>query len=307
MSSILVTGATGFVGSRLIPRLLTDGHDVRAFSRDPTRVRVPVTTVRGDVLTGAGLEQALDGVEIAYYLIHSMEPGEGDFAARDRTAASHFAAAARAAGVRAVVYLGGPVPAGEERALSAHLRSRLEVERELLTAAPESTALRASIVIGSGSRSFRFIVRLVERLRIVPLPAWRSNRSAPVDERDVVQALARAPHLPAAAGRSLDLAGPETLAYGALIERVRDLMLLPRPALPLCRANATPLASRVAATVAGEDHALVGPLMDSLQTDLLPRPDALATPMLNLHLHRLDAAIEHALREWETVERLAAR
>src|SRR4051794_30422086 len=134
---ILVTGASGFVGSQLIPRLQRDGHRVRAFARDPSRVAAAVPVHAGDAVTGAGLDAALAGVDAAYFLIHSLEPGaavDGTFAQRDRQAAERFAAAARAAGVERVIYLGGLVPDGAPA--SRHLASRLEVERILLDASP---------------------------------------------------------------------------------------------------------------------------------------------------------------------------
>ena len=173
----LVTGPTGYVGARLVRRLAGEGRAVRALARRPELVEQleAVEPVQGDLVTGAGLERALDGCETAYYLVHSMEAlsGNGDpFADRDRTAAERFARAAVAAGVERVVYLGGIEP---DAPLSDHLRSRLEVERILLDAVPGSTALRASIVVGAGSSSFRILVRLVERLRVLPLPAWRAT------------------------------------------------------------------------------------------------------------------------------------
>ena len=129
------------------------------------------------MLSGRGVERALDGVDTAYYLVHSMEAaGEHDFATRDRHAAERFGKAAAAAGVKRIVYLGGIAPAAAR--VSPHLRSRLEVEALLLAAVPGSTALRASIVIGAGSSSFRVLVRLVERLRVLPLPAWRTQPHA---------------------------------------------------------------------------------------------------------------------------------
>jgi uncharacterized protein YbjT (DUF2867 family) len=303
--NVLVTGATGFVGAALIPRLQAQGHAVRAYARRPDAVAAGVDVVPGDAVAGTRLDEALEGIDCAYYLIHSMEPSvDGTFADRDRRAATNFAEAARAAGVGRVIYLGGLVPEGKEA--SMHLASRLEVEQVLLDAAPASVALRASIVIGARSRSFRFLVRLVERVPVMALPAWRSYRTQPIDARDVLaflEAAATTEH--ARGGLSLDIAGPDVVTYGELVERIRDAMLLRRPALRL-RFNLTPVASRVAAAIAGESVELVGPLMEGLDGDLLPR-DNRAPELLGVRLHRLDAAIERSLREWEAVEELAAR
>jgi uncharacterized protein YbjT (DUF2867 family) len=293
---VLVTGITGYVGSALAPRLLAAGHDVRGFARDPSRAAVDgVEVLRGDAVTGDGLEAALDGVEVAYYLIHSMEPNAEDFAARDRQAAQTFRDAARNAGVRRVVYLGGLVPA--ERVASPHLASRLEVEELVLESSPDSVALRASIVIGARSRSFRFLVRLIERLPVIPLPAWRDFRTQPVDGRDVLAALAAAATSEAAGGRSLDLAGPDVVTYGEMVERIADAMLVGRPPIRL-GFNAPGLTSRVAAALAGETHELVGPLMAGLEGDLLPRDDH-AAQLLGVRLHHFGPAVERALRDWE--------
>jgi len=309
---ILVTGVSGFVGARLAPRLLRDGHELRGFARDPRRVSgdLGVPLVVGDAVSGAGLDAALEGIDVAYFLIHSMEPATDadapDFRARERVAAERFAAAAQAAGVQRIVYLGGLVPRGAPA--SPHLASRLAVERILLEALPDSVALRASIVIGAGSRSFRFLVRLIERLPLVALPSWRTHRTQPIDERDVIEALARAATVPAAAGRSLDVAGPDVVSYGGLIERIRDHLLLKRPLVRVGRAASLSPAvtSAVAAAIAGERPELVAPLMAGLTDDLLPRDDG-AAELLGVRLHALDAAIEHALGEWERSEPLSAR
>jgi uncharacterized protein YbjT (DUF2867 family) len=228
----------------------------------------------------------------------------GTFGAAERTAAENFAAAAQARGVGRVVYLGGPVPS--EGRLSPHLASRLEVERILLGASPCSVALRASIVIGARSRSFRFLVRLVERMPVVPIPAWGPNRTAPIDERDIVALLAGAATNEAICSQSLDAPGRDVVSYTDLIERIRDSLIVGRPTIGFRHFTVTPIASRIASVIAGEDPGLIGPLMGSLEHDLTPRDHRLPE-LLGVKLHSLDAAIEHALREWESVEPLAAR
>ncbi len=259
----------------------------------------------GDAVSGQGLEEALEGIDVAYFLIHSMEPSpDGPFATRDRAAAENFARAARAAGTDRIIYLGGLIPAGGPA--SVHLASRLEVEQTLLAATPASVALRASIVIGAQSRPFRFLVRLVERLRVVPMPSWRTRRTTPIDERDMIELLARAATSDQVAGQTLDVGGKEEVTYRELIERIGDHLLLGRPTVGLGRLTVTPIASRIAAVLASEEYELIGPLMESLATDLLAA-DSRAAELLGVRLHSLDAAIEHALAEWEATEPLAAR
>lgn len=309
----LVTGATGYVGGHLIERLRAEGRETRALARNPDRLpAVPgVEPVRGDLIADAGLAAALDGVETAYYLVHSMEPvraaangnGSGDFGSRDRMAARNFARAAVLAGVERIVYIGGIVPSGEK--ISPHLASRREVEEILLEAVPASTALRASIMVGARSSPFRLLVRLVERLRVLPFPSWRDNRTRPIFEQDAIEYLARTPQVPEAAGRSLDIAGPDTLAYGEMIERIAELMALNRPKVPLGLSQ-TPTASAVVAALVDQPVELVRPLMESLEYDLLPRDDD-ARRLYGIRPHRFDRAVEHALREWEATEELAAR
>jgi uncharacterized protein YbjT (DUF2867 family) len=304
--NVLVTGITGYVGAALAPRLQRDGHAVRGFARDPSRTRVAgAPIVHGDAVTGAGLEEAMQGIDVAYYLIHSMETASNSaFATQERRATENFVAAARAAGVSRIVYLGGLVPSG--RRPSPHLASRQAVEEALLAGVPDSVALRASIVIAARSRPFRFLVRLVERLPVIALPGWRDHRTQPIDGRDMLEYLAAAATLDAAGGRSFDIAGPDVVTYASLIDRIREAMLVGRPTLTLGRFTATPLASRVAAVIAGEDPALIGPLMEGLEYDLLPRDDA-ASALFGIRHHSLGAAIERALREWESKEELVAR
>jgi uncharacterized protein YbjT (DUF2867 family) len=350
---ILLTGISGFAGAALLPRLLEEGHEVRALARDRGRVELTlnrmVTPLHGpvgledfeltigDTLSGTGMLGALRGVEVAYYLIHSMEPSPsgpdgGSFPARERASAQTFAQAARAAGVRRIVYLGGPLPGGshpkagphsrtgaypkagahstadalsESERISPHLSSRNAVERILLDTVADSVALRASIVIGARSRSFRFLVRLVERMPILALPAWRRFRSRPIDERDIVEMLSACASTEIVGGRSLDAGGPEILTYGEIVERIADLMMLARPSIGI-GVTVTPIAARLAAVIAGERSELVLPLMESLTGDLLPRSDDPAD-LLGVDLHSFDSAVEHALGEWERSEPLAAR
>jgi uncharacterized protein YbjT (DUF2867 family) len=320
---ILVAGASGAVGSLLAPRLLLAGHAVRAFGRDANRIEDAlsdqllqaeadeVEIVQGDVLTGEGLARALRRVDVAYYLMHSMERSPGGpapFTERELLAAENFASAAARSGVARIVYLGGLVPrwaptAGQAPS-SRHLASREAVERILITAIPDSVALRASIVIGERSRSFRLLVRLVERLPVLTLPAWHKFRTQPIDARDVTEMLV-ACSAADLSGRSLDVGGPDILTYGEMITEIAELLLVNRPSLRL-GVTATPLAGRLAAAIAREDPALVLPLMEGLQGDLLPADDHIAE-LLGVELHPFASAVEHALGEWEEVEPLRAR
>ena len=300
----LVTGISGYVGAALVPRLRRDGHAVRGFARSRARVEAAGAEldelVLGDATTGAGLEEALAGVEAAYYLIHSMEAAAGTaFADVERRQAEQFARAARGAGVRRIVYLGGLLPAGHVP--SRHLASRLAVEEALLAAAPESVAFRASIVIAARSRSFRFLVRLIERMPVLAVPAWRVHRTQPVDGRDILELLARAATVDSRhTGRAWDVGGPEAMSYGEMLDRIGHVMMLERPTLRL-RFNLTPVASVMAAAIAGEDPGLIEPLMESLQYDLLPR-HADTAAAFGVRLHRFEAAVERALRDMESEE-----
>jgi uncharacterized protein YbjT (DUF2867 family) len=304
----LIVGATGYVGTLLTKALVAEGRAVRALSRRPPQVAPPsaVETVLGNVLNDEGLDAALEGCDVAYYLVHSMEAGTTSFEARDRQAVVNFAAACRRAGVQRVVYLGGIEPKGQ---LSPHMRSRLEVERILMDRLPQATGLRASIVIGAGSPSFRLMVRLIERIPVLPLPPWRSLRTQPIAERDVIRCLVRTPLIESTAGRSIDLVGPEVLSYAEILRGITAELEIDRPEVDLPIFTA-PAFAAVASAIAGSDTALVRALMGSLSADVLPRSEDAAQEMAEVFGIRPLAfvpAVRRALADWEGEEPLRAR
>jgi uncharacterized protein YbjT (DUF2867 family) len=290
---ILLTGASGYVGSHLLPELLRRDHAVRALARRPERAALPpeVEVRRGDAVSGEGLEAALAGVRTAYYLIHSMGRGSGGgFAQRDREAARRFGRAARAAGVERVVYLGGLGPTGA--AASEHLRSRHEVAELLREHGPPAVYVRAAMIIGEGSASFAMLRHLVERLPAMLTPRWIDTRSQPVAIADVVTTLAdlaERPEVPA----EVQLGGPEVLTYREMVMRAAAL-LGRRPPVILSLPVLTPrLSSYWVSLVTGVEPGLVRPLVDGLKTEMVvehPPP-----PGLNDHPLDFDAAVRAAL------------
>lgn len=293
---VLVTGITGFIGSQLTPRLLADGHDVRGFARSPDKVAPDVPVVPGDAITGEGLDEALDGVDVAYFLMHAMEGSSGGFSHDEREAADAFVEAGRRAGVRRVVYLGGLPPSTDGEDPSRHLQSRLEVERILLEGFPEAAAFRASIVVGAGSRSFDFLVELVDQLPVLALPAWRENCTSPIDLRDVLTYLARAATSDAIDGpKVFEIGGADKLSYGDVVTRIAELRgrEVPSVRLPV---SATAVTSRAAAALTSEDTGLIRPLMESLEHDLVPN-DAEARATFGIEPKGFDEAVKHALHE----------
>ncbi|WP_435196212.1 NAD(P)H-binding protein [Natronomonas sp. EA1] len=214
----LVTGATGCIGSRLVRVLHEAGHDVVALVRDPARYDPPpgVTVAVGDLL-GFGWEDALEGVDAAYYLVHSMGGGEG-YAERDRRAAHNFAAAAAEAGVDRVIYLGG---LGDDDAdLSPHLKSRREVEYILAEGDYDFTALRAGIIIGAGSTSFELVRQLAKRLPVMVTPKWVQTRCQPIALADVIAYLAGVLDAPETRGETYEIGGPEVMTYETVLRAV---------------------------------------------------------------------------------------
>ncbi|MGW6917532.1 SDR family oxidoreductase [Kitasatospora sp. NPDC054939] len=270
----LVTGATGYIGGRLVPVLLAAGHKVRCLVRHPERLRdqpwrAEVETVAGDVTRPESLRGAFEGVDVAYYLVHSLGTGPG-FEKTDRAAARAFGEAAAAAGVGRIVYLGGLVPEGvPERQLSPHLRSRVEVGRALRRGGVPTAELRAAVIIGSGSASFEMLRYLTERLPVMVTPSWVGTRIQPIAVRDVLRHLVGAAQLPPEVDRSFDLGGPEVLTYRGMMERyarvagLRRRVIVPVPLL-------TPwLSSHWVGLVTPVPNAIARPLVESLRHEVV--------------------------------------
>jgi uncharacterized protein YbjT (DUF2867 family) len=269
--TVLLTGATGAIGGRLLPALLDDGDvgPIRALVRDPDRADLPesVRKHRGDLFAGEGLDAALEGVDVAYYLVHAMGRGnDGDFAELDRRGARAFGEAAERAGVRRVIYLGGLGGAGEER--SHHLRSRREVAEILSAHAPEPVHARAAMVIASDSQSFVILRNLVRRLPVMVMPRWVTTRSQPIAQRDVtaaLRALATRDEVPA----EVQLGGADALTYREMLDTTATLLErrgVPKLPVPI---SAIGLSSLWVSMFGGVEHDLVRPLIEGLQVEMV--------------------------------------
>lgn len=233
--NILVTGATGYVGGRLIPHLLRAGYHVRALVRDPSRLQGrswlrKIEVVQGDVLKPASLANAMRGIHAAYYLIHSMR-GSENFYQRDMTAAKNFSEAAHSAGVERIIYLGGLGNPNEE--LSPHLQSRQQTGSALQSAGVPVTEFRAAVIVGSGSVSFEMVRYLTERIPIMICPRWVYTRIQPIAIRDVLQYLVDALREPKSAGKIIEIGGADVLTYGEMMLQYAQIRGLRRSLLPV--------------------------------------------------------------------------
>lgn len=269
----LVTGATGYIGGLLVPRLLEEGWSVRVLTRrrqalsdQPWRGRVDV--VEGDAQDAAVLSTALNGIRTAYFLIHSMG-GVRDFADRDRRVARTFADAAAAQGVRRIVYLSGLHPEGGQ--LSPHLASRVEVGDILLASGVPTTVLQAAVVLGHGSMSFDMLRYLAGRLPVMVAPKWLHNRIQPIGVDDVVHYLACSAELPEEVSRTFDIGGPEVLTYSEMLKRFAQVTGLRRRVILTVPVLTPHLASHWVRLVTPLDTAVAKPLVGSLVHEVVCR------------------------------------
>ncbi len=295
----LVTGATGFVGGRLAEALGADGDEVRCLVRDRSRGE-PLEARghelhEGDALDADSLRGAGEGIDAAYYLIHSMgRGGDGDFGAREQTAARNFAQMAKREGVEQVIYLGGLGEPGSE-----HLRSRHETARTLAAHGPPLTYFRAAMVVGSGSESFRALYYLVRRLPVMVAPAWLRTRTQPIGIDDVVGYLQQAPRTPESKSREIEIGGPEVISYGEMLDTVavelgkRKPTMLPVPLL-------TPrLSSLWIGLVTPVDAGVAKPLIEGLSTETVVR-DPSGAALFDVDPRPFAETVREALREQDS-------
>lgn len=285
--NVLVTGATGFVGSHLCSALSRAGHTVAAMTRQPNDYRGSGRPVYGDIGDPASLEAAVAGCDAAYYLVHSLD--KPDFGDRDREGARAFGQAAATAGVEQVIYLGGL--GDEDDDLSEHLGSRREVERILMETAP-TTALRAGIVIGDGGISWEILRQLVERLPVMITPRWVQTRTQPIAIDDAVALLVGVLGRDGAIGAAFDAGGPDTLTYRQMLETVARLtgrrrLIVPVPLL------SPRLSSHWLRLITDVDLPTARALVDSLANEVVVRD------------HRVDHLVGHRSMGFDAAARKA--
>jgi uncharacterized protein YbjT (DUF2867 family) len=277
---VLVTGSTGFVGGRLVPRLLADGHRVRCLVRDPARVAAPwrdeVEVVQGRAEDAQAVWRAADGSDAAYYLVHGMQGRVGGLLHRERATAAAFRDGIQDAGVGRVVYLGGLVDDAALATTSDHLYARQQVGEELRAGTVPVTELRAGIVLGEGSASFALLVA-ASRLPVQVAPPWSRSRTQPIGIDDLLALLVAVLTDEHALGRTFEVGGPDVLSYGELVALVRE-ELGRRPAWRVAVPYLPPeVTAASAAALAGLDPGLTLPLLQSATVDAVVRDHAAAT------------------------------
>ena len=271
--TVLVTGATGYIGGRLVPRLLEAGHTVKVLVRTPAKIAgVPwldqVEVVQSSLDDGAALQEALAGVDVLYYLVHSMATGSG-FESKERAMAETAAKAAAASGVGRIVYLGGLHPANAE--LSTHMRSREAVGKVFLESPVDAVVFQAGVVIGSGSASFEMIRHLAETLPVMPAPSWVRNRIEAIAVRDVLHYLLGAASLDGRIDRTFDIGSRQVLSYAGMMKEYAAEAGLPRRWVLALPVPAPKLAGLWVALVTPIPLSMSLPLVESLQHDAVSR------------------------------------
>ncbi|UJA21847.1 NAD(P)H-binding protein [Thermoleophilia bacterium SCSIO 60948] len=296
---VLIAGATGYIGGLLAHRLAGEGkRPVRCMARDRSKAtgleRAGCEVVEADVLDPDSLGPALEGVEVAYYLVHSMGRGaeDDDFAERDRRGADNFGAAAKAAGVSQIVYMGGLGDTSE----SKHLQSREETAERLQASGIPVTYFRAAAVIGAGSESFRTVLYLVKRLPAMVTPKWTQTRTQPIGVADVIDYLARAPEIDEAKGREVQIGGPEVTTYGGMMDDLAEAMGKRKPLKVTVPLLSPTLSSHWIGLVTPVDADVAKPLVQGLTTETVVK-DPEPMKLFGVTPTPLDRAMRDALSE----------